>query len=56
MPLLIRKADWVGLVVPTVCAANVSVVGEMSNDPPVRTPSPVTVTPCGPPALSVMVI
>jgi hypothetical protein len=56
LPLLMRRAVWFALVVPTVCAANVSEAGEKSKDPPVRTPSPVTVIACDPPALSVMVI
>lgn len=44
------------LVVPTVCSPNVSLAGVKSNDPPERTPFPVTVIACDPPALSVMVI
>jgi len=62
LPLLSRRAVWGdGLVVPTVCAANVSLVGVKSNDPPVSTPFPVTVIPwvTGLPnrsALSVMAI
>lgn len=61
LPLLSRSAVWGRLVVPTVCAENVSLVGVNSNDPPVRMPFPVTVIPCvtGLPsrsALSVMVI
>ena len=58
MPLLIRRAVWDGLVVLMVCAANVSLVGERSNDPPVRAPFPVTVIACvvPPKALSAMVI
>lgn len=44
---------------PTVCAGNVSLLGEKISDPPVRTPFPETVmgcvaeAPCGP-ALSVI--
>ena len=39
------RADWLGLVVPTVCAAKVSAFGVKSRDPPERTPLPVTVIP-----------
>ena len=53
---MITRAVWGGLVVFTVCAGNVILVGERSNDPPVSTPFPVTVIFCVPPALSVMVI
>jgi hypothetical protein len=40
------KADCGALVVPRGCAAKVRVVGEKSNDPPARTPFPVTVIAC----------
>ena len=57
LPLLIRRADWLALVVPTVCAAKVSLLGVKIKDPPVRTPFPVTVMPWVPaPELSLMVI
>ena len=46
MPLLVRITVWGGLVVPTACAGNVSLAGERSNDPPVKTPFPVTETAC----------
>ena len=56
LPLLMRRAVWLGLVVPTVCAANVRFSGVKRRDPPVRTPFPVTVIACVPPALSLMEI
>ena len=46
LPLLIRRADWLELVVSTVCAANVIFVGVKTSDPPVKTPFPVTVIVC----------
>jgi hypothetical protein len=57
LPLLIRRAVWLALVVPTVCAPKVSLLGVKIKDPPERTPFPVTVMPWTPvPELSLMVI
>ena len=56
LPLLINRAAWAGLVVPIACAEKVSLVGVKINEPPFRTPFPVTVIPCDPPALSAIVI
>ena len=61
MPLLIKRTVWETLVVPTVCAGNVSLFGVKSNDPPENTPAPETVIACvtkvpAASALSVMMI
>ena len=57
LPLLISRADWLALVVPTVCAPKVSLLGVKIKDPPARTPFPVTVMPWTPvPELSLRVI
>ena len=45
LPLLSSRADWLALVVPTVCAPKVSLLGVKIKDPPERTPFPVNVMP-----------